>query len=383
MKTASGTQDSTCKQTPILKPLSPPLNLTTNRDGSNISLLEELKSVHDLIKTTTKSVTCMLPQSSTIEFPNALSLKLGTSKKETVIISYHGTVIYLTPDGETTISKSSAKSTKDNVLYLSWENYQKTSNANVLIPRKKKRKKRVDDVLMDMRDMLTQGNDEEAFKKYPRTFIQYGEKLKALISQKKDQLTSEGHPHIWLHGYPGTGKSAILSYIYPNTYKKNLYNKFFDLYDPKVHDHIMLEDLDHDAVDKLSTNFLKTLCDESGFAIDQKYKTPQLTRSTILVSSNFTISQIISQSEECNVFGKESNKTALLRRFWEVNALEFLRILGVKLIPKWEIAQLKKAGNTDCSKLFLCYDYLRDAPTGKPLKTPEEYQKIIKDHYYA
>ncbi|MFM1971365.1 MAG: Phytophthora parasitica virus [Bacteroidota bacterium] len=244
------------------------------------------------------------------------------------------------------------------------------------------KKRKIDEVLIDMRGMLEKGDDEQAFKKYPRSFIQYGEKLKALIHQKSDQLKSDGHPHIWLYGTPGSGKSAVLSFIYPNTYKKNLYNKFFDLYDAKIHDHIMLEDLDHDAVDKLSTNFIKTLCDESGFPIDQKYKTPQLARSTILVTSNFTISEVIMQSDEANMWGKSGNVSAILRRFWHINVKDFLRIIGVKLLPKYEIQMLKKQGNTDPSKLFMVYDYNLDIPTGEPLKTPEDYQQLIKDSYY-
>lgn len=244
------------------------------------------------------------------------------------------------------------------------------------------KKRKVDEVLIDLRSMLEQNQDEEAFKKYPRTFIQYGEKLKSLISQNKSTLTHNGDPHIWLYGGAGTGKSAILSFIYPKTFKKNLYNKFFDLYDPKQHDHIMLEDLDHDAVDKLSTNFIKTLCDESGFAIDQKYKTPQLTRSTILVTSNFTITNLIDFSEEANVFGKEENKKAIYRRFWHINVNEFLHLLGIKILPKYELNVLKKAGNTDPKACFMSWNYLLDSPTGKPLETPEYYQKIIKDSYF-
>jgi hypothetical protein len=244
------------------------------------------------------------------------------------------------------------------------------------------KKRKVDEILIDMRSMLERGEDDECFKKFPRTYIQYGEKLKALLCQKKDNLTSDGHPHIWLHGPPGMGKSAVLSFIYPNTFKKNLFNKFFDLYDPKIHDHIMLEDLDHDAVDTLSTNFIKTLCDESGFAIDQKYKTPQLTRSCILVTSNFTIDEIIDQSEEANVFGKQANKAAILRRFWHINVAEFMRILGLKIIPKYEIQMLKKAGNTDPSRLFMTFDYTSSTPTGMPLESPEMYQEKIKSAYY-
>lgn len=245
------------------------------------------------------------------------------------------------------------------------------------------KKRKVDEILIEMRGMIESGEDEQAFKKFPRTYIQYGERLKAMISQKRDQLSTTGDPHIWLFGKAGEGKSALLSYVYPKTYKKNLYNRFFDLYDPKLHDHIMLEDLDHDAVDKLSTNFLKTLCDESGFPVDQKYKTPQLARSVILVTSNFTITDVIGNSEEANVFGKEQNMAALYRRFWHVSAPELQRLLGLKLISKYEIGMLKKAGNTDPGKLFMDYNYLEDMPTGKPIESPEFYQKLIKDTYYA
>lgn len=245
------------------------------------------------------------------------------------------------------------------------------------------KKRKIDEVLIDMREMIEGEDDAGAFKKYPRTYLQYGEKLKAMIFQRRDKLTSHGHPHIWLHGTAGCGKSAILSYIYPGYYKKNLYNRFFDLFDPKVHTHVMLEDLDHDAVDKLSTNFIKTLCDESGFPIDQKYKTPQLVRSAILVTSNFRIEEIISQSEEANVFGKEQNKAALLRRFWQIDGREFLKLLGLKLIPKYEVSMLKKQGNSDPGKLFMTWDYTYDLPKCEAILPPEAYQKMVKDAYYG
>lgn len=258
----------------------------------------------------------------------------------------------------------------------------KVNNQTIVKRSDEEKKRKIDEVLVDMRGMLENGHEEEAFRKYPRSFIQYGEKLKALIVQKKDKLKSTGDPHIWLYGTPGTGKSAILSFLYPKTYKKNLYNRFFDLYNPQEHTHIMLEDLDFEAVEQLSTNFLKTLCDESGFPIDQKYKTPQLTRSVILVTSNFNIHTLIMGSDESNIFGRSANYEAMLRRFYQVNIFDFLKILGLKLIPKYEIAQLKKQGNTDPSKLFMAYDYAMDTPTGEPLKQPEEYTKMIKDIYY-
>lgn len=244
-------------------------------------------------------------------------------------------------------------------------------------PEEKKRK--VDEILIDMRAMIEKGDHEEAFKKYPRNYLTYGEKLKAMVSQKRDFFKNNGDPHIWLYGYPGTGKTAVLSFIYPNTFKKNLHNKFFDLYDPEVHDHVMLEDLDHEAVERLSINFIKTICDEAGFAIDQKYKTPQLSRTCVLVTSNFQIGDLI----PVDTGGYEENKAALLRRFWHINIYGLLRLLGLKLRPKSERNDLKKSGNSDVSKLFISWDYMVDGPTGLPLKKPEEYQEIIKNSYYG
>jgi hypothetical protein len=245
------------------------------------------------------------------------------------------------------------------------------------------KKRKIDEVLIDMRGMMESGKETEAWAKYPRTYLQYGEKIKALLMQKQDKLKSNGDPHMWVYGAPGCGKSALLSYVYPNYYKKNLYNKFFDLYDPATHSHIMLEDLDHDAVDRLSLNFIKTLCDESGFAFDQKYKTPQLSRSSILVTSNFTISDVVVQSDVQNNFGKDQNKAALERRFWQVNGTSLLCLLGLKLLPKYELTVLKKAGNTNPAQCFISWDYLADMPTCTPIKSAEEYQKIIKDSYYS
>lgn len=240
------------------------------------------------------------------------------------------------------------------------------------------KKRKINDILIDLNGLIEEGKEDEAFRKYPRTFLQYGEKIKARITQKRDTSPDSGDPHIWLYGTPGTGKTQILALVYPDYYKKNLSNKFFDLYNPDVNKHMILEDLDHEAVERLGINFIKTLCDETGFPIDQKYKTPQLAKTKVLVTSNFTIPEILKDTN-----GIEANKRALLRRFFHVNIFEFLRILGVKLIPKPERDALKKEGNNDTSKLFIGWHYATDTPTGQPLKSPEEYQEMIKEVYYT
>lgn len=240
------------------------------------------------------------------------------------------------------------------------------------------KKRKVDEILIDMKEMLERGEDDQAFEKYPRNYLVYGPKLKAIIHQRRDFFKSEGHPHIWLFGTPGTGKSAVLQVIYPNYYNKNLDNKFFDRYDNRVHSHVLLQDVDHGVVERLGPQFFKSLCDEAGYPIDQKYQTPQIERLCVLITSNFTIGDVLPEDMK----GRRENLAAMQRRFFQVNIRDLLPVLGLKMITKYEIAQLKKAGNTDPRALFMSWDYLRDAPTGDPLKEPEHYQQVIKDHYY-
>lgn len=241
------------------------------------------------------------------------------------------------------------------------------------------KKRKLDEIIIEMKGLIENGKEDEAFVKFPRNFLTYGEKLKAMISQSRDFFNSAGNPHVWLFGNPGTGKSALLQVVYPAYFNKNLDTKFFDRYDEKVHSHVLLQDVDHTTVEKLGVQFFKSICDEAGYPIDQKYKTPQICRLTVLVSSNFMINDVVPE----DLKGRSENVKALHRRFFQVNIRDLLPILGLKLLSKYEISVLKKKGNTDPNKLFISWDYLRDCPTGEPLKSAEHYQDIIRDKYYA
>lgn len=243
------------------------------------------------------------------------------------------------------------------------------------------KKMKTDDIIKDMRKLLEEGKADEAFQQYPRNYMQYGEKLKSMIHQhKKAFFGKHTDPHLYLFGYPGSGKTSLLKFVYPKMYKKDLQNRFFDLYDEEVHTHVMLEDLDSNNLEKLGIQFLKTICDEAGFPIDQKYKTPQLTRATILITSNLDLDNLINGVDDLK--DVDMAKAALRRRFLVLRVDSLQRLLGVKLITDFERKRLKKEGNEDPSKLYLNWNYNLDCPTGLPLKTPEEYQKLIRDFYY-
>jgi hypothetical protein len=233
------------------------------------------------------------------------------------------------------------------------------------------------DVIRNIKALIELGKEDEAFQLYPRNYLMYGEKLKSMISQNKKFKETPFNPHIWVYGFPGTGKTAIMALIYPNYYKKDLNNRFFDLYDDKVHTHVILEDLDHQNVDKLGVQFLKTICDEAGFPIDQKYKTPQLTKTTVIVTSNFNINEVIPEGK-----GVDETKMALHRRFFQMRIDMLLQLLGLRLLPKYERNMLKKRGDTNVRNLFIDWDYLQNQPTGNELKSAEDYQEIIRNAYF-
>lgn len=252
-----------------------------------------------------------------------------------------------------------------------------TAEAQVTLRSAEEKKRKLDDIIIEMRTLIENGQEEESFKKFPRNHLTYGEKIKAMVMQKRDFFKTNGDPHIWLWGNPGTGKSALLQVVYPMYYNKNMENKFFDRYLPEKHTHVLLQDVDHNIMEKIGVQFFKSICDEAGYPIDAKYKTPQLARLTVLVSSNFQIHDVLPE----DLKGRNENLRALQRRFWAINIRDLLPILGLKLLSKYEIQQLKKAGNLEPRKLFMSWDYLRDCPTGQPLLPAKDYQDIIRQKY--
>lgn len=253
--------------------------------------------------------------------------------------------------------------------------------AQTVVKRSEQEKKRkIDDIILEMSGLIDQGKEEECHTKFPRAALDYVEKIKARKLQTRDFFKSDGHPHIWLWGDTEQGKTALMQLVYPKNYNKTLENRFFDKYSPEYHTHVLLQDVDHDAFEKkLGIQFFKAICDEAGYPIDAKYKTPQIVRLTVLVTSNFNIDQVVPEDMK----GRRQSLPAIRRRFFEVNVRDMLILLGLKLIPKYERLQLKKSGNTDTRQVFYSWDYARQCPTGEPLKTAEEYQQMIKNRYYG
>lgn len=278
--------------------------------------------------------------------------------------------------------KAASKVDPKNAILFEYGELPTDYKSNYALRSTEEKKRKVDEVLVDIKEMLkNQKTEDEIFEKYPRNWMQYGERIKSMMVQRKDFFQSNGDPHIWLYGSAGSGKSSLINYVYPNAYSKNLYNRYFDLYDPTKHDHVVLEDLDHAAVESLSLNFIKTLCDESGFTYDQKYKAAQPARTTVIVTSQFDIGNILMGQEKQVEIAKQGK--AIRRRFWEIKVTELHRILSIKLRTPYELRMLKQEGNTDMSKCYLGWNYPENMPSLKPVPAPLVCQSLIRNAFYA
>lgn len=65
------------------------------------------------------------------------------------------------------------------------------------------KKLKQDDILKIMRKLIEEEKEEEAFERFPRTFLQWGERLKGMCKQRKIEGKASGDPNLWITGYPG------------------------------------------------------------------------------------------------------------------------------------------------------------------------------------
>lgn len=227
--------------------------------------------------------------------------------------------------------------------------------------------------LKRMKRYLIDGDVKSCEKLDYDLYLKHGEKIKASLFQELPS-TYKPNPHLWIYGSPGTGKTALMQYVYPQMYKKDLSNRFFELYHPNIHTHVMLEDLDHEAIMLLKIQFMKTLCDEAGFCVDQKFKSCQLHRTSVLVTSNFNIRSLVPDG-----IGHEESYMALKRRFKEICIHDLLVDLGIKMVSAEQRRLNRKLGSEDC--IFERYDWKNHVHVEEPMYTPEELQARLFDMF--
>ena len=125
-------------------------------------------------------------------------------------------------------------------------------------------------------------------------------------------------------------------------YKKQLEDKWWDGFDIEHHDCYYLEDVDPEALKKITIQRMKVWSDHVGFPGDKKYGGLDIIRGQCIVTSNYHLNECI-----YNHVGIEHTIKALNRRFRVVHIDSFLKENGLELKSKEELARLKKEKNAD------------------------------------
>jgi hypothetical protein len=193
---------------------------------------------------------------------------------------------------------------------------------------------------------------EELEEKFPYQYIIQGAKLRALYFVQHTPETEREHSqHLWIFGEPGTGKSAVVEYLFPNHFKKRPDNDWLG-YNPllqKGHRVVYLPDFDMQSMKTMKAENLKVMCDPQGFNANKKFAGgDMIAPGRVVVTSNFTIQQCFPPG----TLQIETQIAALRRRFKQVHINTFLKENGLILKPKAELEALKKNNNFDYSKCF-------------------------------
>jgi len=127
---------------------------------------------------------------------------------------------------------------------------------------------------------------KEIETKFPLDYIRLAGQLRVKYWRQTDDIDTLEHKQaLWIYGSPGTGKSAVVHYLFgKKMYKKQLEDKWWDGFDIDHHDCYYLEDVDPEALKKITIQRMKVWADHTGFAGDKKYGGLDIIRGQCVVT---------------------------------------------------------------------------------------------------
>lgn len=253
------------------------------------------------------------------------------------------------------ISHHSKEQTKVGAAYTALEFGDPPKQyANQLIEAGKPQKVKQDDMLREVIQLFEQGKKEQAFQEYPSLTLRYHAGITAFVKTRLSRPKEIDHtPRLWIHGPPGTGKSAYIAWKYPRAFKKSLAKNeilYWNGLDLDWHTAVYLEDIGPDAFRDLGLEQLKQWSDAShGYTIAMKYGAPiHGVNLPLVVSSNYTPQDLFPHDQRYPL----TETQALLRRFEVIHIADLLQREGIKLKSKEEIKALKVKKNADFGAVF-------------------------------
>lgn len=135
--------------------------------------------------------------------------------------------------------------------------------------------------------------------------------IHAIANDATDEpLPRNNLENYWIQGPSGCGKSSALAEKYGSrAYLKKCDNKWFDHYDPAVHDVIIIEDICAKQAYQMTN--LKIWSDHRAFIAEKKNGSIMIRPNIVIVTSNHTIDEVFADPKEAT----EEDIVALKRRF--------------------------------------------------------------------
>lgn len=257
-------------------------------------------------------------------------------------------------------SKEKTKVTEDCISYESGD--PPKEYASQLLKKGEVGKLKQDDMLREIMQLFSQGKKDQAFQDYPALTLRYHAQITALVKNRNELPKSIDHTRrLWIHGLPGTGKSAYVAWKYPRAFKKSLAKNeviYWNGIDLDWHDYVYLEDVGPDAFKDIGMEQFKQWSDPShGYTVSLKYGAPIYGITLpLIVTSNYTPSELA----PIDMRYSRIELAALERRFEIINIQDLLKREGLRLKSKDELKELKKNKNADFSLVFEEYDSVQD-----------------------
>lgn len=159
--------------------------------------------------------------------------------------------------------------------------------------------------------------------------------------------------HYWIHGLPGTGKTAICHVLWPKAHYQDCCNPNFEDYDNQ--DTVVFNDFDNKALRLFTVGKMKNLCDPAGTKCKINYGCVHV-KSRMVITSNYTIKECFqfkgkNAKWQDEVEDDDPDYLALKRRFVEIPIQQFLFKQDLQLKCK---SDLRKATNEE--ECFEPYD---------------------------
>lgn len=158
--------------------------------------------------------------------------------------------------------------------------------------------------------------------------------------------------HIWIHGDPGTGKTAICHVLFPDAHFQDVCNPNFEDYNN--HQTVVFNDFDNQTLRLFTVAKLKNLCDPAGAKCKVNYGCVHV-KARIVVTSNFTIAQAFQYKGKNAKWQDDFDESnidyqAIKRRFKEVHINKYLFKQNLQLKSKSGLREAKN--EEDCFEPF-------------------------------